>query len=83
MKFDVYRGSGQENENVEDWPPLLNAMFHQALGLFGEDVPDRWEKVAASIGDLKTPEQVKMRYESLFGDEQNLEPGVVSDTQEE
>ncbi|GMI90660.1 RADIALIS-LIKE SANT/MYB 3, RAD-like 6 [Hibiscus trionum] len=58
------------------WTPKQNKLFEKALAVYDKDTPDRWEKVAAAVGD-KSPEEVRRHYEILVMDVNYIESGQI------
>ncbi|MBA0808604.1 hypothetical protein Gohar_024329 [Gossypium harknessii] len=58
------------------WTPKQNKLFEKALAVYDRDTPDRWQKVAAAVGD-KTPEEVRRHYEILVTDVHHIESGQI------
>ena len=57
------------------WTPKQNKQFEQALAVYDQDTPDRWQNVARAVG--KTVEEVKRQYELLEEDVRHIESGNV------
>lgn len=58
------------------WTTRQNKLFENALALYDEDTPDRWEKIAKAVAD-KSAEEVKRHYEILVQDLTDIENGLV------
>ncbi|XVE56063.1 hypothetical protein DITRI_Ditri03aG0206900 [Diplodiscus trichospermus] len=58
------------------WTPKQNKLFEKALAVYDKDTPDRWQKVAAAVGD-KSPEEVRRRYEILVTDVMYIDSGQI------
>ncbi|KAG7029384.1 Protein RADIALIS-like 6, partial [Cucurbita argyrosperma subsp. argyrosperma] len=58
------------------WSSKQNKVFENALTVYDKDSPDRWQKLASSVGG-KTAEEVKRHYEMLVEDVHNIETGRV------
>ncbi|KAJ7966754.1 Protein RADIALIS-like [Quillaja saponaria] len=58
------------------WTPKQNKMFENALAIYDEDTPDRWQNLARAVGG-KTVEEVKRHYEKLVEDVKQIESGQV------
>ncbi|KAK8567215.1 hypothetical protein V6N13_005126 [Hibiscus sabdariffa] len=58
------------------WTPKQNKLFENALAIYDQDTPDRWQKLARAVGD-KTVEEVKLHYEILLEDIKQIESGNV------
>ncbi|GAB4849160.1 Protein RADIALIS-like 6 [Ancistrocladus abbreviatus] len=58
------------------WTPKQNKQFENALALYDQDTPDRWQNVAKAVGG-KSPEEVKRHYEILLQDLEHIESGQV------
>lgn len=50
-------------------------MFENALAIFDKNTPDRWSNVAKATG--KTEEEVKLHYQKLVEDIENIEADLV------
>lgn len=50
------------------WPFELTKKFEDALVVYDTTVPNRWEKIAAAIGDGVTPEEVEIQFWNLVAD---------------
>ncbi|CAA2969594.1 transcription factor DIVARICATA-like [Olea europaea subsp. europaea] len=64
----------EENKGTK-WTPEENKMFEEALALFDEDTPDRWDNVAAMIPG-KTVSDVIKQYIELVDDVSDIEAGL-------
>ncbi|CAK9161941.1 unnamed protein product [Ilex paraguariensis] len=58
------------------WTAKENKLFENALAIYDQDTPDRWQKVAKAVGG-KTVEEVKRHYEMLVEDVEHIESGLV------
>ncbi|XP_028803062.1 protein RADIALIS-like 4 [Neltuma alba] len=58
------------------WTAKQNKRFENALALYPEETPDRWQKLARAVGG-KTVEEVKRHYEKLVEDVKLIEEGHV------
>ena len=58
------------------WTPKQNKLFEKALAVHDKDTPDRWQKVAAAVGD-KSAEEVRRHYEILVMDLMCIESGQI------
>ncbi|XP_054819983.1 protein RADIALIS-like 4 [Prosopis cineraria] len=58
------------------WTAKQNKRFENALALYDEETPDRWQKMARAVGG-KTVEEVKRHYEKLVDDVKLIEEGHV------
>ncbi|XP_057482870.1 transcription factor DIVARICATA-like [Actinidia eriantha] len=58
------------------WTPAENKMFEDALAVYDEATPDRWQKVAARIPG-KTVWDVMKQYEKLEEDVSSIEAGLI------
>ncbi|XP_010541441.1 PREDICTED: transcription factor DIVARICATA-like [Tarenaya hassleriana] len=58
------------------WTAAENKAFENALAVYDEDSPDRWQKVAAMIPG-KTVSDVIKQYTELEADVSNIEAGLV------
>ncbi|CAK7349302.1 unnamed protein product [Dovyalis caffra] len=56
--------------------PKQNKLFENALAIFDQDSPDRWHNLARAVGG-KTVEEVKMHYQLLVDDVQQIEAGGI------
>ncbi|XVE52553.1 hypothetical protein DITRI_Ditri02bG0131100 [Diplodiscus trichospermus] len=65
-----------EESNSTYWTKEENKRFESALAIYGEDVPDRWIKVAAMIPG-KTVSDVIKQYRELEEDVFDIEAGRV------
>ncbi|KAI4374980.1 hypothetical protein MLD38_012907 [Melastoma candidum] len=68
--------SSSRNGSSSSWTPRQNKRFEDALALYDEDTPDRWEKVAGAVGG-KTAEEVERHYMLLVRDLMRIELGQV------
>ncbi|XP_057975714.1 protein RADIALIS-like 4 [Malania oleifera] len=50
------------------WTSEQNKQFENALAMYDQDTPDRWQKVAKAVGHGKSAEEVKHHYEILLED---------------
>ncbi|KAL2346325.1 hypothetical protein Fmac_000325 [Flemingia macrophylla] len=60
----------------QGWTPKQNKRFENALAIYDQDTPDRWQKLARAVGG-KTVEEVKRHYEKLVEDVKKIEEGDV------
>ncbi|XWS25778.1 hypothetical protein CRYUN_Cryun27aG0096600 [Craigia yunnanensis] len=58
------------------WTPKQNKLFEKALAVYDEDTPDRWQKVAAAVGE-KSTEEVRRHNEILVMDLMFIESGQI------
>ncbi|XP_065847410.1 protein RADIALIS-like 3 [Euphorbia lathyris] len=58
------------------WTPKQNKLFENALAIYDQDSPDRWNNLARAVGG-KTVEEVKRHYEMLVEDVRQIEAGHV------
>ncbi|KAB2096595.1 hypothetical protein E1A91_A01G120600v1 [Gossypium mustelinum] len=58
------------------WTPYQNKLFEKALAVYDKDTPDRWQKVAAAVGE-KSAEEVRKHYEVLVEDLMYIESGKI------
>ncbi|KAL9273088.1 Transcription factor DIVARICATA-like protein [Drosera capensis] len=77
----VRRGSWLSDKNYKGatttrWTQAENKTFERALALYGEDMPDRFHKVAAMLPG-KTVRDVIKQYEELVDDVSDIEAGLV------
>ncbi|KAK8643048.1 hypothetical protein V6N13_012364 [Hibiscus sabdariffa] len=68
--------SSSRRSSDSNWTPKQNKLFEKALAVYDKDTPDRWEKVAAAVGD-KSPEEVRRHYEILVTDVSYIESGQI------
>ncbi|OWM80849.1 protein RADIALIS-like 3 [Punica granatum] len=61
--------------NNSSWTARQNKLFEEALALYDEHIPDRWQKVARAVGS--SVEEVKRQYEILEKDVREIESGKV------
>ncbi|KGN62607.1 protein RADIALIS-like 4 [Cucumis sativus] len=73
MASSSFKSSGNSSSS---WTLKQNKKFEDALVLYPEDTPDRWQKVARAVGG-KTPEEVKRHYDILLQDLMHIESGKV------
>lgn len=57
------------------WSRYEDKMFEQALVLFSEDLPDRWQQIADHVG--KSASEVEDHYEVLLRDVAEIDSGRV------
>ncbi|WMV57005.1 hypothetical protein MTR67_050390 [Solanum verrucosum] len=57
------------------WTREEDKMFENALAIFDKDTQDRWSNVAKATG--KTEEEVKLHYQKLVEDIENIEADLV------
>lgn len=58
------------------WTPTENKLFENALALFDEKTPDRWQKVAAMVPG-KSVGDVMRQYRELEDDVSSIEAGLI------
>ena len=58
------------------WTPEQNKLFERALAAYDKETPDRWQKVAAAVGE-KSVEEVRRHYEILVTDLMYIESGQI------
>lgn len=58
-----------------NWTAKQNKLFENALAIYEQDSPDRWEKIARAVGGGKTVEEVKRHYDMLEEDVKQIESG--------
>ena len=73
MATSPFKSSGSSSSS---WTPKQNKKFEDALALYPEDTPDRWQKVARTVGG-KTAEEVKRHYDILVQDLMHIESGKI------
>lgn len=66
----------KQKSSESSWTPKQNKLFEKALAKYDKDTPDRWQNVAAAVGD-KSPDEVKRHYEILLEDLSHIESGRV------
>lgn len=59
------------------WTSKENKDFENALAIFDEKTPDRWEKIASAVGGGKTVDEIKIHYEKLVEDLKMIDEGHV------
>lgn len=64
------------SSSSSSWSPRQNKKFEDALVLYPENLPDRWQKVARAVGG-KTAEEVERHYDILVQDVMHIESGRV------
>lgn len=71
-------GSRSSSPNSKsEWSRKENKMFEEALAYYGEDTPNRWDKVASAMGGIKSAEEIRCHYEDLTDDVKTIESGRV------
>ncbi|XP_072150927.1 protein RADIALIS-like 3 isoform X1 [Setaria viridis] len=55
------------------WTEYQNKLFEDALAIYDEDTPDRWQNIARAVGCGKSAEEVKRHYIKLEKDLQHME----------
>ncbi|GMJ02672.1 RADIALIS-LIKE SANT/MYB 3, RAD-like 6 [Hibiscus trionum] len=73
MASSFYRSSRDSNSY---WTPKQNKQFETAIAVYDKDTPDRWQKVAAAVGE-KSAEEVRRHYEILVEDLMYIESGRI------
>ncbi|KAG8086451.1 hypothetical protein GUJ93_ZPchr0010g11236 [Zizania palustris] len=68
--------SSSPSSNSE-WSREENKMFEKLLAYYGEDTPNRWDKVSSAMGGIKSAEEVRCHYEDLVDDVQTIKAGRV------
>lgn len=58
------------------WTAKQNKLFENALAVYDQESPDRWQKLARAVGG-KSVEEVKRHYEMLVEDVKHIESGQV------
>lgn len=58
------------------WTAKQNKIFENALAVYDEETPERWQKLARVVGG-KTEEEVKRHYEKLVEDIRLIEEGLI------
>lgn len=56
-----------------DWTEELNNVFEQALAIYEDGTPDRWQKVARAVGGGRSAEDMIRHYEYLQRDVHHIE----------
>lgn len=64
-----------EESRITRWTPAENKAFENALAVFDENTPDRWQKVAAMVPG-KTVGDVIRQYKVLEDDVSSIEAGL-------
>ncbi|CAL5384964.1 unnamed protein product [Camellia sinensis] len=54
--------------NGSNWSAKQNKLFENALAIYCQDTPERWDNVARAVGGGRTVEDVKRHYELLVED---------------
>ncbi|KAB2036626.1 hypothetical protein ERO13_D03G014350v2 [Gossypium hirsutum] len=60
-----------------NWSAEKNKLFENALAIYDEDVPQRWQQIAKLVGGTTTEQEVKKQYEILLDDIKRIESGKV------
>ncbi|KAF8024236.1 hypothetical protein BT93_F1440 [Corymbia citriodora subsp. variegata] len=60
---------------ASSWTKEQNKKFEEALAVYDQNTPDRWQKVARAVGDGKSVEEVKRQYEALERDVIRIDSG--------
>ncbi|XAR53523.1 hypothetical protein NMG60_11022112 [Bertholletia excelsa] len=87
MLGDHYNGGGANSDNrwsmkasisasESPWTRLEDKIFEQALVMFPEENPDRWQRIAGQIPG-KSPEECRTHYEDLLHDVHEIDSGRV------
>ncbi|KAE8728435.1 Protein RADIALIS-like 6 [Hibiscus syriacus] len=63
-------------DSISYWTPMQNKLFERALAIYDKDTPDRWQKVAAAVGE-KSVGEVRKHYEILVRDLMYIESGQI------
>lgn len=58
------------------WSREQDRQFEKAIADYPEDLPDRWEKIAADVPGISV-EEVKHHYELLVDDVHQIESGFI------
>ncbi|KAK9667387.1 hypothetical protein RND81_14G252700 [Saponaria officinalis] len=58
------------------WTAKQNKAFESALAVYDRDTPDRWHNIAKAVGG-KTAKEVKLHYDLLLEDVNNIDSGNV------
>lgn len=66
----------KEEQYPSSWTKTQDEQFENALALYDEDSPDRWKNIAKAV-DGKSEEDVKIHYQLLVEDVNNIECGHV------
>ncbi|KAL7261929.1 hypothetical protein ACSBR1_000345 [Camellia fascicularis] len=54
--------------NGSNWSAKQNKLFENALAIYCQDTPERWDNVARAVGGGKSVGDVKRHYELLVED---------------
>ncbi|XP_068640783.1 transcription factor SRM1-like [Aristolochia californica] len=68
--------SSSSPDECGDWSTRENKVFENSLATYGEEMPDRWERISEQLPG-KTPEQIKKHYESLVEDLDFIDAGRI------
>ncbi|TVU20281.1 hypothetical protein EJB05_36484, partial [Eragrostis curvula] len=67
-------GSRSSSPNsITEWSKQENKKFEQALAYYGEDTPNRWDKVSSALGGSKSAEEVWYHYLDLVDDVKKIQ----------
>lgn len=66
----------EESRSSTKWTPAENKTFENALAVYDEHTPNRWQKVAAMVPG-KTARDVMKQYKELEDDVSSIEAGLV------
>lgn len=69
-------GAHPETQTSHSWTRHKEKLFENALSVYDQDTPDRWENVAAMVPG-KDADAVKRHYELLVEDVNNIDLGKV------
>ncbi|XP_078431430.1 protein RADIALIS-like 6 isoform X2 [Wolffia australiana] len=71
-------GSSRGQASIgSSWTVEQNKRFERALAVYDEGTADRWRNVARAVGG-KSAEEVRIHYQALVEDLNNIESGRVS-----
>ncbi|CAA0838172.1 Protein RADIALIS-like 6 [Striga hermonthica] len=59
-----------------NWSVMENKVFENALAVYDQDTPDKWQNIARAVG-TKTIDEVKFHYQKLVEDIEAIESGRV------
>ncbi|KAL9660009.1 hypothetical protein QQ045_024819 [Rhodiola kirilowii] len=65
------------SSSSSSWTRDEDKKFENALAMYAENSPNRWENVVRHMGGTKTVDQVKQHYQLLVEDINNIEAGKI------